>query len=55
MWPAMMKAALASGVGPEAFWRLSLKEWRMLIEAAPGAPPMGRGDFEQLAEAWPDE
>ncbi len=53
-WGAMMRTAAALGVEPEAFWRLSLAEWRMLTEAAPGATPMGRSEFEGLLAAWPD-
>ena len=45
---------MAMGVGPAAFWPLSLAEWRMLTEAARGAAPMGRGEFERLMAAWPD-
>ena len=55
-WGEMLRAAAGFGVGPEAFWRLSLKEWRMLTEATGfqvGAP-MGRLDFETLAARWPD-
>ena len=54
MWAAMMRAALALGVGPEAFWRLSLKEWRMLTEAECGPGPMGRGRLDELMGRWPD-
>ncbi len=50
----MLRTAAALGVGPEAFWRLSLAEWRMLTEAAPGVRPLGRGEFEQMMAAWPD-
>jgi uncharacterized phage protein (TIGR02216 family) len=50
----MMRTALALGVGPEEFWRLSLAEWRMLTEAASGGSPMGRNAFERLMAAWPD-
>lgn len=53
-WAALLRlAALSYGVAPEAFWRLSLKEWRALCEDA-GAPALGRGGFEALAAAWPD-
>lgn len=45
---------MAIGLAPETFWRLSLAEWRMLTEAATGAAPMGRGEFERLMAAWPD-
>jgi len=51
----MVRAAALLGVGPEAFWRLSLREWRMLTERPSGAAPLGRSDFERMAEAWPDE
>jgi uncharacterized phage protein (TIGR02216 family) len=54
MWAPMLRAALAIGIGPEAFWRLSLKEWRMLTEAERGPAPMGRGRLDALMERWPD-
>ena len=54
-WAEMIQAAARMGVGPEGFWRLSLKEWRMLTEPAAGGSPMGRGDLERMAERWPDE
>ena len=54
-WGGMLRTAARLGVGPEAFWRLSLREWRMLTEQPDSAAPLGRSDFEQMAEAWPDE
>ena len=45
---------MAMGVGPRAFWRLSLAEWRMLTESASGVSPIGRGEFERLLADWPD-
>ena len=53
-WGEMMRTAAALGIGPEAFWRLSLREWRMLVERAPGAPPLGRAGLERMREDWPD-
>ncbi len=53
-WAEMMQAAVRMGISPEGFWRLSLKEWRMLTVAVGGAVPMGRGDFQRMAERWPD-
>ena len=54
-WGEMLRTVAPLGVGPEAFWRLSLREWRMLTDR-PGVPgPLGRSEFEQMAEAWPDE
>ena len=54
-WGEMLRAAARLGVGPEGFWRLSLQEWRMLTFRSAGLVPMGRMDFERMAEAWPDE
>ena len=53
-WGEMMRAAMRMGIAPEAFWRLSLKEWRMLTVVSPGAVPMGRGEVEALMRTWPD-
>ncbi len=47
-WGAMMRAALAAGLAPAAFWRLSLREWRWLAERNDGALP--RADFERMME-----
>lgn len=54
-WPAMMRTAAILGVRPEAFWRLSLREWRWLTAAPEGVRPMGRDELKRLTEAWPDE
>ncbi|MGV8929596.1 MAG: phage tail assembly chaperone [Brevundimonas sp.] len=54
-WGEMLRTAARLGVGPERFWRLSLREWRMLAERPDGALPMGRGDLMRMAEAWPDD
>ena len=53
-WGEMMRLASGLGVAPDAFWRLSLKEWRMLTEAPRGAAPMGRSALETMMEDWPD-
>lgn len=51
----MIQAAARMGVGPEGFWRLSLKEWRMLTTAGPlQAGPIGRAELAQLEKRWPD-
>ena len=54
-WGEMLRAAARLGVVPEGFWRLSLREWRMLTERPGGVVPIGRLDFERMAEAWPDD
>ncbi len=51
----MLRAAARAGVGPADFWRLSLKEWRLLTEAAGDGQPLGRREFDRMAEAWPDD
>lgn len=54
-WGEMMQAAARMGVGPEGFWRLSLKEWRMLTAGPVHAAPLGRGELERMQEMWPDD
>ncbi|MFT4954344.1 MAG: putative phage protein (TIGR02216 family) [Brevundimonas sp.] len=54
MWAPMLRAALAMGIPPGAFWRLSLKEWRMLTAVERGPAPMGRGRLDELMARWPD-
>lgn len=50
-----MRTATILGVTPEVFWRLSLREWRMLTDRPAGAQAMGREDLMRMAEAWPDD
>lgn len=52
-WPAMLASALLRGLAPEAFWRLSLKEWRALI--SPNTDTLSRAAFDALAARHPDE
>ena len=54
-WGEMLRLALTMGVAPEAFWRLSLKEWRMLTARAEGAAPLRRAALDRMMEGWPDE
>lgn len=53
-WAEMLRTAAALGITPEAFWRLSLREWRMLVEAPAGGEPLGRVGLERMMEGWPD-
>lgn len=50
-----MQAAARMGVGPERFWRLSLKEWRMLTAGPAQAAPLERAELERMREMWPDD
>lgn len=54
-WGEMLRTAARLGVGPEGFWRLSLREWRMLTERPDVGTPLGREDLMRMAEAWPDD
>lgn len=54
-WSEMMRTAAMLGVTPRAFWRLSLKEWRMLTQPPRSNAAIGRADLLRMAEAWPDE
>jgi hypothetical protein len=47
----MLRAALAAGIGPEVFWHLSLREWRLL--AAEGRAPV-RAELERMMADYPD-
>lgn len=51
----MLRTALALGIAPAGFWKLSVREWRMLTEADAGSAAMGRGELEKMMEAWPDD
>ncbi len=53
-WPTMLRlAVLRFGMTPEAFWRLSLSEWRAL--AGGEVAGIGRAGLEALMGAYPDE
>jgi uncharacterized phage protein (TIGR02216 family) len=54
-WPALLR--LAAGrflIPPEAFWRLSVAEWRALTEGG-GPDPLPRADLEALLRQFPDK
>jgi uncharacterized phage protein (TIGR02216 family) len=51
----MLRTAAASGINPEVFWRLSLREWRLMTATEAQQLPLSRAAFETLVEAWPDE
>ena len=53
-WAEMLRTAAALGIAPEAFWRLSLRDWRMLVAAPAGTASLGRAGLERMMEGWPD-
>lgn len=52
-WSALLRLALSMGIAPEAFWRLSWREWQMLT-AVPFHAPLNRADFNALMARFPD-
>ena len=53
-WSAALRLAAALRITPEAFWRLSLAEWRALT-ATPPAPVLGRAGLDTLSARFPAE
>lgn len=54
-WRAALRlAGLRLAIAPEAFWRLSLAEWRALAEA-PAAPVLDRAALDALIARFPDD
>lgn len=47
----MLRAALAAGIAPEAFWRLSVKEWRALCA---GGSSLSAEGLRELIASYPD-
>ncbi len=54
-WAGALSLALRLGLTPEAFWRLSLAEWRALVAPLAPARPFDRAAFAALAARYPDD
>ncbi len=53
-WSGALASAARLGLAPDAFWRLSVAEWRAL--SAPGiAEPLSRAELDALMRAHPDK
>lgn len=53
-WPALIRlAAVRFAIPPEAFWRLSLAEWRALTGASVGGA-LTRRELDTLLNLHPD-
>ena len=50
-WPRLLAEAAQVGIPPDAFWRMSLKEWRLLVS---DNRAMERGELEALLALHPD-
>lgn len=54
-WPGLMRAGmLGLGLSPEAFWRLTPLELRIMLGADRATPALTRHRLEELAAAFPD-
>jgi hypothetical protein len=50
-WSDMLRAALAAGIPPHRFWRLSLREWHALSR---GSDTLNRDWLTTLMNQFPD-
>jgi uncharacterized phage protein (TIGR02216 family) len=54
-WPGLIEAGLRGlGLTPDAFWRLTPVELRIMLGVA-GSPVFNRARLEELAAAFPDK
>ena len=54
-WPGLMRVGmLGLGLSPEAFWRLTPLELRIMLGADRTTPALTRTRLEELAAAFPD-
>lgn len=51
-WPAWLRLGLVLGLSPEAFWALSLREWRALLGT--DDPALTSADLARLCARFPD-
>jgi len=52
-WPAALRLAVRLGLTPQAFWQLSLCEWRALTGGG-AAPALDRAALDALLQRYPD-
>lgn len=54
-WPALMRAGMQGlGLAPEAFWRLTPLELKIMLGADQAVPALTRTRLEELSAAFPD-
>ncbi|MFT4149979.1 MAG: phage tail assembly chaperone [Paracoccaceae bacterium] len=54
-WPGLMRAGLLHlRLTPDAFWRLTPVELRIMLGAEAQAAPLTRARLDELAAAFPD-
>jgi len=55
-WPGLLRSGLHGlGLAPEAFWRLTPVELRIMLGAELLMPPLTRARLEELARRFPDQ
>lgn len=54
-WAGLMRAGMARGVAPRAFWALTPAELAFLLGRGGDAGALTRARLEELAAAYPDE
>jgi uncharacterized phage protein (TIGR02216 family) len=52
-WGGLLRAAARMGVSPEDFWRMSVREWRLMTRGD-DVIAMSRADLAELMQAYPD-
>lgn len=54
-WPSLMRLGLTGlGLTPEAFWRLTPIELKIMLGADRTSPALTRARLDELATAFPD-
>jgi uncharacterized phage protein (TIGR02216 family) len=54
-WPGLMRAGMHGlGLTPEAFWRLTPIELKLMLGADRTTPALTRARLDELAAAFPD-
>ena len=54
-WPGLLRAGLQGlGLEPEAFWRLTPVELRIMLGVEQALPPLTRARLAELAAGFPD-
>lgn len=51
-WPVWLKAAVRMGLQPSEFWRLSLREWRMLLRQQGEGSAMDKARLNALKQQF---
>ena len=54
-WSDLLGAAARLGVTPDTFWRMSVREWRLIAAGVSGPIAMARAQLEELTMRFPDK